>query len=86
MKKSLVLIILFLMSILIVGCVNTPNGPDTSQPYGYYNNETMYSMYPYYVSSRFSDSAWSTGLNFTQILAPGTEKNALPHAFGTASG
>ena len=64
MKKSLVLIILFLMSILIVGCVNTPNGPDTSQPYGYYNNETMYSMYPYYVSSRFSDSKFEFNHTF----------------------
>lgn len=64
MKKSLVLIILFLMSILIVGCVNTPNGPGTSQPYGDYNNETMYSMYPYYVSSRFSDSKFEFNHTF----------------------
>ena len=50
MKKILVSLFLLILSLCLVGCVDTPNGPGSEQPVGEYDNNKLYSMYPLFVS------------------------------------
>ena len=50
MKKILVSLFLLIFSLCLVGCVDTPNGPGSTQPVGEYDNYKLYSMYPLFVS------------------------------------
>ena len=50
MKKILVSMFLLVFGLCLVGCVDTPNGPGSEQPLGDYDNNRLYSMYPFFVS------------------------------------
>ena len=48
MKKALISLFLVLFTLCLSGCDITPKGPGSEQPYGDYDNEKLYSMYPLY--------------------------------------
>lgn len=50
MKKILVSMFLLVFGLCLVGCVDTPNGPGSEQPVGEYDDDRLYSMYPFFVS------------------------------------
>ena len=50
MKKILVSMFLLVFGLFLVGCVDTPNGPGSEQPVGEYDDDRLYSMYPFFVS------------------------------------
>ncbi len=56
MKKIFVSVFLLVFGLCFVGCVDTPNGPHTTVPYGYYDNSLMMSEYPYQVTQRINSN------------------------------
>ena len=56
MKKKLVSLFLLIFSLCLVGCVDTPNGPHTTVPYGIYDNSLMMSQYPYQVTQNINSN------------------------------
>ena len=50
MKKVLVSMFLLVFGLCLAGCVDTPNGPGTQDPYGEYDSTSLYSKYPMYAT------------------------------------
>ena len=50
MKKVLVSMFLLVFGLCLAGCVDTPNGPGTQDPYGEYDSTRLYSNYPMYAT------------------------------------
>ena len=55
MKKILVSMFLLVFALCMVGCVDTPNGPGTQDPYGEYDSTRLYSKYPMYATQEVID-------------------------------
>lgn len=55
MKKILVSLFLLVLGLCLVGCVDTPNGPGTQDPYGKYDSTRLYSKYPMYATQEVID-------------------------------
>ena len=74
MKKVLVSMFLLVFGLCLVGCVDTPNGPHTTYPYGIYDNSLMMSQYPYQVTQNIN----SNGSKFEVIVPiPGVVGDSL---------
>jgi hypothetical protein len=55
MKKVLVSMFLLVFGLCLAGCVDTPNGPGTQDPYGEYDSTRLYSNYPMYATQEVID-------------------------------
>lgn len=71
MKKALVLIISLILVFSLTGCINSPKGPGSAEPYGLYDDSKPFALYPLYVSQSVgAESKFHVEASLPGITAP----------------